>query len=133
MKENILNFNNSEDWLLLKKYCRNNFINQIDFFRYEDMHTNFLKSLFESNNVYGLTIYPLKKFIELIKMKDETKFKEINIFDDYDISHVKIESQKQINNYRLDLFIQFEINDKPYIIVLENKLFSSENNEQCLK
>ena len=128
-----MNFNNSEDWLLLKKYCRNNFINQIDFFRYEDMHTNFLKSLFESNNVYGLTIYPLKKFIELIKMKDETKFKEINIFDDYDISHVKIESQKQINNYRLDLFIQFEINDKPYIIVLENKLFSSENNEQCLK
>ena len=66
-------------------------------------------------------------------MKDETKFKEINIFDDYDISHVKIESQKQINNYRLDLFIQFEINDKSYIIVLENKLFSSESNEQCLK
>lgn len=133
MKGNILNFNNSEGWLLLKKYCTNNFINQINFFRYEDMHTNFLKSLFEPDNVYGLAVYPLKKIIELIKMKDDTKFKEINIFDDYDISHVKIESQKLIKNYRLDLFIQFEINDKSYIIILENKLFASESNEQCLK
>ena len=67
MKGNILNFNNSEGWLLLKKYCTNNFINQINFFRYEDMHTNFLKSLFEPDNVYGLAVYPLKKIIELIK------------------------------------------------------------------
>ena len=65
----------SKYWEKLVDYYNNNFINQIGFFRFEDMHTNFLLSVLKENNIYGLGNYPIEQFIKLIKKKTPKHFK----------------------------------------------------------
>lgn len=48
-------FKNSKEWIEFERYYNStNFMQQIGFFRYEDANTNFLASVLEESNVYGL-------------------------------------------------------------------------------
>lgn len=132
MLQEILMFKNSKEWIEFERYYNStNFMQQIGFFRYEDANTNFLASVLEESNVYGLGSYPMRLLIELIACKDNKYFNDINLLDNYSISDIKVSKQKIINSGRLDLFVEFKLNDSQYALVLEAKLFSLEHNEQC--
>lgn len=130
--ENVLRLKNSKEWIEFDHYCNTGMLEQIDFFRYEDMHTNFLASLLKEDNIFGLGTKPLKLFIELLKIKDngqiQNKFKH-SLLNEYYISNLKIISQESIEVGRLDLLIKFKIDNENYNIILENKLFSEESSE----
>lgn len=130
-----VNLENSREWIDFENYyIQYNIFKQLDFFRFEDVHTNILKSLFEKDNVYGLGTYPLKKIIELLIIKDNKKA-IINVDDlnKYDLEKIEVKSQKVIDKNRLDLLINFNLNNQNYSIVLENKILSSEHDNQCEK
>ena len=129
--ENILRLKNSKEWIEFDRYCNTGFLEQIDFFRYEDMHTNFLASLLKENNVFGLGTKPLKLFIELLKVKDknhlENKLQQ-DLLSNYSVSNVHVIPQFYIKDVgRIDLLIKFNIGNNNYNIILENKLFSEES------
>ena len=132
----ILKLRNSQEWIEFDRYCNTGFLEQIDFFRYEDMHTNFLASLLKEDNVFGLGTKPLKLFIELLKVKDknhlENKLKH-DLLSNYSVSNIEVLTQKSIDVGRLDLLIKFKIDNENYNIILENKLFSEESSEDQTK
>lgn len=134
--EKILKFKNSQEWIEFDRYCNTGFLEQIDFFRYEDMHTNFLASLLKEDNVFGLGTKPLKLFIELLKVKDknhlENKLKQ-DLLGNYSVSNIEVLTQESIDVGRLDLLIKFNIGNNKYNIILENKLFSEESSEDQTK
>lgn len=87
-----VNLENSREWIAFENYyIQYNIFKQLDFFRFEDVHTNILKSLFEKDNVYGLGTYPLKKIIELLIIKDNKK-SIINVDDlnKYDLEKIEV-------------------------------------------
>lgn len=130
----LIELKNSKEWISFEKYYMNyNVFNQFDFFRLEDIHTNVLKSLLIQENVYGLYTYPLEKLIELLIIKNSSKA-QIKIEDlyKYKIENINIKTQVAIDRKnRLDLLIEFKINNKKYNIILENKMLSEEHDEQC--
>ena len=134
--EKILKFKNSQEWIEFDRYCNTGFLEQIDFFRYEDMHTNFLASLLKEDNVFGLGTKPLKLFIELLKVKDknhlENKLKQ-DLLGNYSVSNIEVLTQESIDVGRLDLLIKYNIGNNKYNIILENKLFSEESSEDQTK
>ena len=134
--EKILKFKNSQEWIEFDRYCNTGFLEQRDFFRYEDMHTNFLASLLKEDNVFGLGTKPLKLFIELLKVKDknhlENKLKQ-DLLGNYSVSNIEVLTQESIDVGRLDLLIKFNIGNNKYNIILENKLFSEESSEDQTK
>ena len=134
--EKNLKFKNSQEWIEFDRYCNTGFLEQIDFFRYEDMHTNFLASLLKEDNVFGLGTKPLKLFIELLKVKDknhlENKLKQ-DLLGNYSVSNIEVLTQESIDVGRLDLLIKFNIGNNKYNIILENKLFSEESSEDQTK
>lgn len=134
--EKILKLKNSQEWIEFDRYCNTGFLEQIDFFRYEDMHTNFLASLLKEDNVFGLGTKPLKLFIELLKVKDknhlENKLKQ-KLLSNYSVSNIEVLTQETIDVGRLDLLIKFKIDNESYNIILENKLFSEESSEDQTK
>lgn len=130
----------SKYWEKLVDYYNNNFINQIGFFRFEDMHTNFLLSVLKENNIYGLGNYPIEQFIKLIKKKNTKAFQKLDLSKLYKIDKLIVEKQQVISVGRLDLYITCKIitgnnfqNSIDYTIIVENKLFSSESEKQCKK
>lgn len=134
--ETILKLRNSQEWIEFDRYCNTGFLEQIDFFRYEDMHTNFLASLLKEDNVFGLGTKPLKLFIELLKVKDknhlENKLKQ-DLLSNYSVSNIEVLTQESIDVGRLDLLIKFKIDNEKYNIIFENKLFSEESSEDQTK
>lgn len=129
--ENLVRFKNSREWIEFKNYCETGLMEQIGLFRYEDVHTNFLSNLLKLDNVYGLGTKPLKLFLELLKLKSKDKKMDyIDISDNYDITCLSTETQKNLNCGRLDLTIRFKINNEKYVIILENKLLSEEGKNQ---
>ena len=130
----LIELKNSKEWISFEKYYMNyNVFSQFDFFRLEDIHTNVLKSLLIQDNVYGLYTYPLEKLIELLIIKNNSKA-QIKIEDlyKYKIENISIKTQVAIDRKnRLDLLIEFKINNKKYNIILENKMLSEEHDEQC--
>ena len=135
--ENILRLKNSKEWIEFDRYCNTGFLEQIDFFRYEDMHTNFLASLLKENNVFGLGTKPLKLFIELLKVKDKNNLEnklQQDLLSNYSVSNVHVIPQFYIKDVgRIDLLIKFNIGNNNYNIILENKLFSGESSKDQTK
>lgn len=130
----LIKLKNSKEWIDFENYYMNyNIFNQFDFFRLEDIHTNVLKSLLIQENVYGLYTYPLEKLIELLIIKNSSKAQiKIDNLYKYKIEKINIKTQVAINRKnRLDLLIEFKINNKKYNIILENKMLSEEHDEQC--
>ena len=127
---------NSKEWMDFYNYCNVGIFKQIDFFRYEDVHTNYLASLFKKDNVFQLDTKPLELLIELLKTREDekTRYKLSNIDFNRDIiTKASTYTQRPIAKGRLDLLIDFSISNKEYNIILENKLLSSEGEKQTEK
>ena len=130
----LLKLRNSKEWIEFENYYIDyNIFNQLDFFRYEDIHTNILKSLLIQENAYGLNAYPLRKLLELLIDKESNK---VNIdnddLDKFKIENINVKTQVVLDkNSKLDLLIEFGFNNQKYNIILENKLRSGEHDNQC--
>lgn len=139
MSSKYLDLFNSNEWKEFYNYCNKGIFKQIDFFRYEDVHTNYLKSLFEKDNVFQLGSMPLELLIELLKNNDDDKTKHKLKDIDFNLCVItEFDTKKQvcIDSGRLDLLIDFSIynkinySEKKYSIILENKVLSSERENQ---
>lgn len=139
MFNNLAKLKNSKEWIEFEKYYgKTSILEQIDFFRFEDAHTNFLASLLNENNPYGLGDYPLQLLCELIASKDiDDKFPHIKkiYMSSTDLSNIDIRPQVVLPSGRIDLLIKFNIIEneqkEQYLIVLEAKLDGLEHNDQC--
>ena len=139
--EKILRLKNSKEWIEFEKYyCDKSFTKQLGLFRYEDVHTNFLASLLNVDNVYGYGDKPFRLFLELIRAKNNNKngnkyLDTINLLDEYDVLDLMINIRKKLKNGIPDLYITFKIKqgvvEKKYLIILEAKLESDEHDNQC--
>ena len=101
---------NSKEWMDFYNYCNVGIFKQIDFFRYEDVHTNYLASLFKKDNVFQLDTKPLELLIELLKTREDekTRYKLSNIDFNRDIiTEANTDTQIPIAKGRLDLLIDF--------------------------
>lgn len=137
MIKDILDFKNSKEWIDFSNYYNDTgFTEQLGLFRYEDANTNFFKSVLEDHNtnLYGFSIDPMKLFIEMIQTK-LNYFESINILSNYTINNLKINVRNSdlFQNDKPDMVITFEINENKYLILLEAKLFATENNKQCIR
>lgn len=139
MFNNLTKLKNSKEWIEFEKYYgKTSILEQINFFRFEDAHTNFLASLLNENNPYGLGDYPLQLLCELIASKDiDNKFPHIKTIcmSSSDLSNIETKIQEKLPSGRIDLLIKFDVieNEKKeqYLIALEAKLDSLEHDEQC--
>jgi len=132
MFKDIINFKNSKEWIEFKNYYDDkSFTEQLGLFRYEDANTNFLASLLKSDNIYGYTTYPMKLLLELIKIKSSKDyFKDVNLLNNYDINNLSIKTREALQSGIPDLHIRFNINEKEYLILIEAKLQSDEQEKQ---
>ena len=134
MSSKYLDLFNSNEWKEFYNYCNVGIFKQIDFFRYEDVHTNYLASLFKKDNLFELDTKPLELLLELLKSKEDNKTKyKLKDIDFRNITFANSDKQVNVDGGRLDLLIEFIISGKKYNIILENKLLSSERENQTKK
>lgn len=132
MNKSTIKLKNSKEWADFENYYSSyNIFKQIGLFRFEDFHTNVLKSLFEENNVYGLGLYPIQKLLELIVEKDGNNLIRDLVDSQKQIHILEVEPQYYKDKTRVDLFISFAVDNLTYNIILENKIFSEEHEVQC--
>ena len=101
-------------------YNKQTVFQQINMFRLEDIHTNFLSNLFKYENIYGLGNKPLGYFLKMIGKEE--------LFNE-NITQIEVNTRKSINRtkYKPDILITFCINEKKYLLIIENKVYSREN------
>ena len=134
MARDYLVFEKSEEWIDLDKYYNSmNVMKIFGLYKYEDANTNFLASLLDENNIYKLKNLPIKLFLDLVTSKDKNITSK-----DFNVSNAKSETQffldtKEIRkkNSRLDLIVKCKINNILYLVVIEAKIFSGEDENQC--
>ena len=148
MNKIIDDFLNSSEWKKFKDYYEgNSFIEQLGMFRFEDANSNFLASILKENNIYKLGLEPMKHFLKLIKEKNNNKAKEeylkdIDLDKKYEIKYLNIKTRRKLKyknkeNVTPDMYITFTLKQnnvlKKYLIILEAKLKSVENELQTFK
>ena len=135
-------YNSIEYRELSDYYSKKNFFSLFCKDRDELLHSNFLAWFLNEKGSHGLQTYPIRKFLQMLLVakgehcNSDSAFSEqlahIILSDDYTISNVKVEREKEIEYGRLDVFIEFTLTerDKKYVIriITENKVYSSEHN-----
>ena len=155
VRKSIVKLFNSKEYHELKLYYDfKGIFDILGIMRNENVHSNFLAWLLNSEQHHGLNNYPIRKFLEMLVMSlfdcQYAKAK-INLFPEYLIDYiitgnyevvdVKVEREKVIDNSkRIDIFIDLTIkinNEDSKItnikIILENKVYSKEHSEQTVQ
>lgn len=119
-----------------KNYCYSlSYMEIIRMARREDAHSSFLAWLFDSKFNYDLKNQPLELLLNLLIHEDVNnnilEEEKKNLLANKDnILLRNVEREKRIDdNGRVDIFIQFDIGNNQYAIVIENKVESIENVE----
>lgn len=104
-------------------------LKEIKFYNIEDIHTNFLASFLDKNNIYGLGDKPFINFLNILNDKKGFSYSNNdniilkNVYSQYS------NPTKSGKKVRIDLSIDFLKNNEKYKIILEAKL----NSYQSLK
>ena len=120
-------FNNLAEIKQLSAYYNQpNFLRVIGKHRNETAHSSFWAWLLNPNESHGMGIEPLKLFITTAL----PHFKKEHTFE-----NVTVVTEHSIRSGRIDIFIDSDHkkNEKPFSIIVENKVDSSENEGQTLK
>lgn len=155
VRKSIVKLFNSKEYHELKLYYDfKGIFDILGIMRNENVHSNFLAWLLNSEQHHGLNNYPIRKFLEMlvISLFDCQYAKgKINLFPEYLIDYiitgsyevidVKVEREKVIDNgKKIDIFIDLTItinNEDSKIInikiILENKVYSKEHLKQTVK
>lgn len=158
--KDYLNMINDISYIELHKYyTQETFLDILNVARQENPHSSFLRWLFDSNSSHGLGVLPLQKLLQTVCLAKEKMYEDVNqqwwienrnllassnssYFDAikygrYKISDVRVANEVILSSQRrADIFvackIQFETvgEEKNLIILIENKVKSSENKSQ---
>ena len=143
ISELIQKFYNDPKVIELQNYYNSlSFIEILGVARSEAAHSSFLAWLFDSNKNYGLGTTPLKLLLELlVKNSSNSHFPQSIKKEDILIRRLDISQPTNVireypfkkDNLKgsIDIYIPFEIKEKRYVIVIENKIKSTENKETC--
>lgn len=100
------------EWLVFENYYEKpNLLKEIDFLRYEDIHTNFLTNLLKKDNIYHLETFPIKQLLHILDKKEKLSFD----IDSSKIDIIRIEKQFTLYNKKrkyIDIFIELKVNNE---------------------
>ena len=150
IKDAIVKMNNSEEYLELKKYyAEESFIKILHVSRDEKIHSNFIAWLLSPESHHELNYYPLQKFLQMLSVvaKKESnalarfsdEYVDRFLLEDYELSE-SCEVRTEVptgeiagfdNTGRIDILINlsFKGSSKVLPIIIENKVLSTENDE----
>lgn len=150
IKDAIVKMNNSEEYLELKKYyAEESFIKILHVSRDEKIHSNFIAWLLSPKSHHELNYYPLQNFLQMLSVvaKKESnalarfsdEYVDRFLLEDYELSE-SCEVRTEVptgeiagfdNKGRIDILINvsFKGSDKILPIIIENKVLSTENDE----
>ncbi len=106
-----------------------NIFETLSIVRAEIRHSNVLAWLLNPNETHGLNSYFLKKFIQSVYVDNEEIYKHLNY------EEVFLWEYPDVYVYRENMSIDILIVDesKQFVLVIENKIDSSEHNDQLVK
>lgn len=150
IKEAIVKMNNSEEYLALRKYyAEESFIKILHVSREEKIHSNFIAWLLDPTSHHELNYYPLQKMLQMLSIvsKKESnllarfsdEYVDRFLLEDYELSefctvNTEVPTGKIAgfdNDGRIDILItlSFKGSDKILPVIIENKVLSTENDE----
>ncbi len=150
IKEAIVKMNNSEEYLALRKYyAEESFIKILHVSRDEKIHSNFIAWLLNPKSHHELNYYPLQKMLQMLAIVSKKENNLLAQFSDEYVDRFLLEDYKlsescEVNtevstgkiagfdkNGRIDILItlSFRGSDKILPIIIENKVLSTENDE----
>ncbi len=116
-------------------YGKTTLFNILKVERNEKRHSAFLAWLLNVKESHGLGEEPFRRFMRLLSKQDD-KYNNPFLYGNYQIANMEVETEKNANKGFVDIDIEFgyKINkiDKPTLvhIILENKIYTKEQNEQ---
>ena len=150
IKDLIVRMSNSEEYLELRKYyAEESFFKTLGVSRNENVHSNFIAWLLRPTSNHELNYYPLQKFLQMLSRvyKNENNLKaqfteEYAIdflLEDYELTDgCKVTTESPTgaiagfdNSGRIDILLEltFKGSNKILPIIIENKVLSTENDE----
>lgn len=144
----LLEYNNDSDVQKLRNYYCNKSIPEIfAVSRRELSHSAFLAWLFDSNCNRDLGLFPLKKLFEIIirrKIHQENSKSEIEqdlvnaiLSDNLSLNNIVVKTEDAVKKGRIDILIESDIRikekDKKIRIIIENKVSTTEHDDQTTK
>ena len=149
---NIIKINSSSEYLRYKKYHEGNIFAITRTSRQEHMHSAFIAWILDSQASHDLKDFPIKQFmsalIQISKREENTKavlgnrikrtISDCIVKDEESIiSSVEVELPIYESNSKktgqIDILVQAKISGKILPIIIENKVFSTEHNDQTEK
>lgn len=119
----------------LKNYY--NSLDIADVFGISDMeikHSNFLKWVWQPVNESTLGYFPIRQLLKLIQTNIDPMYNEYDNFKQFDLEKVTIKNVDVVREkHNIDFVISLTINDKDFIIAMENKIESAEGEAQLLR
>jgi hypothetical protein len=149
--EQIISFRNSSEFKSLDAfYSRPSIFSALGVSRQENAHSNFLAWLLTPKprkNDHGLGDTPLRKLLETIALVCRSLPHAMNrlaanisnaiIPGDYTLSNITVERERPIGDGRLDIYLEgnitFDAMEHPLQLVIENKVKSSEHDNQLAR
>lgn len=150
IKDSIVKMNNSEEYLALRKYyAEESFIKILHISRDEKIHSNFIAWLLNPVSHHELNYYPLQKMLQMLSIVSKKEnnllarfsdeYVDRFLLEDYELSE-SCEVNTEVptgeiagfdNTGRIDILINlsFKGSDKILPIIIENKVLSTENDE----
>ena len=150
IKDAIVKMNNSEEYLALRKYyAEESFIKILHVSRDEKIHSNFIAWLLNPASHHELNYYPLQKMLQMLSLVSKKEnnlharfsdeYVDRFLLEDYELSESCLVNTEvptgEIAGFdstgRIDILISlsFKGSDKVLPIVIENKVLSTENDE----
>jgi len=150
IKEAIVKMNNSEEYLALRKYyAEESFIKILHVSRDEKIHSNFIAWLLNPASHHELNYYPLQKMLQMLSIVSKKENNLLARFSDEYVDRFLLEDYELSesctvntevptgeiagfdNTGRIDILISlsFKGSDKILPILIENKVLSTENDE----
>ncbi len=122
---------------IFKRYFEEeNLLNLTGLYYFENIHTYFLSNLLDINKNKIMGFCENNKYLPLIYLLKIifNKTKKLKILENTKISDLTVKSQVKIGEKSIaDLIIELKLNNKKYIVLLESKILSTENINQCKK
>ncbi len=135
MINRIVEFKNSPTTKNLREYYSTNSLMGIyDINRKEIRHTSFLKWLFDKET--AISELSLRKLLDVIVLKSSSlddELQQLLTIGNYDIEDWKVIENHSISQGLVDLYIDLTVNSCQIEIIIENKVYSSEYDDQTQK
>lgn len=133
--DRIVQFKNSPTTQKLREYYSTNSLMEIyGINRKEIRHTSFLKWLFDKDTV--VSKLALRKLLDVIVLNSDSLDEELQqllIIGNYEIEYWKAIENFNVSQGFVDLYIDLTVNNIKIEIVVENKVYSSEHDDQTQK